>query len=736
MTWSLPLGLVSSIANFDRLVVPSDNHYQYTTDTYSELWPWRSYRTSPHTPPHMNITRHDQHLSDGYVFLTPYDDKAKDGVREEGTGFVMTMDGDLVFTPPANYDGFCEDWLSGMTDLRTQEYKGKKYLTYWNGCNTHGAHWGHRWGRVTFVDQNYNNFTINPDLKINSLDNVNKGQIDVHEHQMTDDNTMVVSSYNNTPYDLSPLGGSPDAWVVDSCFFEIDIETNEVLFEWSALDHVPLANARLMSTNPHGTKNSPYDWFHINAVQKIGKNYLISSRHHFAAYMISGEDGSVMWELDGEDGGDFGSVPQHFRLQHHVRAQNISDDGMTITLFNNHGRNPTQALGLWVPLPPNRDNPPVLVRRLEVRGDPIHAATQGSYQIDIGNGHGFVGYGKIPLAREFGPPDHNRVNGRLLWEGRFGYNGAAMSYRGFKMPWHGTPKDWDPSLLIEGARLQRKRFAKVFVSWNGATEIGHWAIFAGPDKENMESRGVAKKQGFETVFHLEDAVCVQLGAMRDGKIIRASNMACLGEDNMYHEETGLGDALVDDGVTDGAIKHPEVDDANEYKHQELETELSDLAAEKEELEAQKASLQAETASLQAQMDELEDQIEDIEAGAWFSYRLFAEVACGVVAIVAVTWAYILWRERRRASFQEDRYDDAGSGFEFGLARLGLGRKSARGPEIRVQHPSMDFDARFVDEAGRGKGGDYDGEDDEDDEDGRSDGKASPRTPFIRQTTGS
>jgi hypothetical protein len=139
MPWSLPLGAISALSHFSSRQIPSDNHFQYTTDTYSELWPWRSYRTSPHMPPHMNISRYDGHLADGYIFLTPYDDKAKDGVHEEGTGFVMTMDGDLVFTPPSSFDGYCEDWLSGMTDLRKQEYRGKKYLTYWNGCNTHGA---------------------------------------------------------------------------------------------------------------------------------------------------------------------------------------------------------------------------------------------------------------------------------------------------------------------------------------------------------------------------------------------------------------------------------------------------------------------------------------------------------------------------------------------------------------------------------------------------------------------
>jgi hypothetical protein len=672
----------------------------------------------------MNITRYDGKLADGYIFLTPYDDKAKDGVHEEGTGFVMTTDGDLIYTPPSNFDGYCEDWLSGMTDLRRQEYKGKKYLTYWNGCNTHGAHWGHRWGRVTFIDEHYNNFTINPELEINSLDDVNKGQIDVHEHHMTEDDTMVVSSYNNTQYDLSPLGGPKDSWVADSNFFEVDIATEEVLFSWSALDHVPLENSRLMSNHPHGTKNNPWDWFHINAVQKIGKNYLISSRHHFAAYLISGKDGSIIWKFDGENGGDFGSIPARFRLQHHVRATNITDDGLTITLFNNHGRSPSQAMGYWVPLPPNPENPPQLVRKLEVRRSPIHAATQGSYQIDIGQGHGFVGYGKIPLAREFGPVANGSVNGKLLWEGRFGYDGAAMSYRGFKMPWHGTPKHWDPSLLIERTRLQRKRFTKVFISWNGATDIGAWAVFAGDDADNMKSVGVAKKHGFETVFHLEDATCVQLGAIRNGEIIRASNMACLDLEDAYTEQTGLGTVDPIDVIDDGGLNDGDHDQPTPSADSSV---IAELEAEKAQLEADNAALQEETDEIQAHMNDLEDEIEEFESGAWFSYRLFAEVACGVVAIVAVTWAYILWRERRRKDFQEDNYSPSG----FGLSGLPFSRQKPRTPDIRVHRPR----GESVDEAAlKFSDRDAHGLTDDDDDDEPGSGKATPRTPFLRQTS--
>lgn len=119
MTWSLPLAAISSISNFHSTAVPSQNHYQQTSDTYASIWPWRSYKTSPHMPPHMEIDRYDGKLYDGYVFLTPADQKTKRGTYElSGTGYIMTEDGDLIFAGEENGYNFCNEWVAGMTDFR------------------------------------------------------------------------------------------------------------------------------------------------------------------------------------------------------------------------------------------------------------------------------------------------------------------------------------------------------------------------------------------------------------------------------------------------------------------------------------------------------------------------------------------------------------------------------------------------------------------------------------------
>lgn len=531
MYWSLPLSAISGIVGFNSDSIESHSHKQYVTDDTSVVWPWLQYKTSPHTPPHMNISVNEKDkLADGYIFMDPSVVNQADGTEElSGTGFIMTTDGDLVYASHETGMGFCHAWTAGITDFRTQKYKGRSYLTYWNGCNTRASHWGHRWGRVTFIDDEYTDFTINPELNINTLDPAPIGQIDVHEHQMTDRDTMLISAYNNTQVDLSDIGGPADAWVADCMFFEIDIETQNVLFEWRAMDHMELKPHNMGWENSGGaTKNVPWDWFHINSVQAVGENFLISARHHWSVYLISGKDGSVIWELNGVNGGHFDSIPSPFHWQHHARATNVSEEGMMVSVFNNKvngNKKPehqTEGIAYYLSMPASRDNPPRLVKRLQTNDEPLYSGTQGSFTVNIGNGNSLIGYGLLPIVREYGPAWDGS---ELLWQAQFGDPKSVQSYRVFKDAWHGTPKNWDPVLVVEQVRSLEPR---AYVSWNGATDIEGWAVFAGESSDALESRGVAGREGFETVFDLPHGTrCVQVGAIREGNIIRASNVDCV-----------------------------------------------------------------------------------------------------------------------------------------------------------------------------------------------------------------
>ena len=514
---------------------------------------------------------------------------------------------------------------------------------------------------------------------------------------MTDRNTMVISVYNNTLRSLAAIDGPEDAWVADGMFMEIDVATGEVLFEWKALDHLDMRDSRYGYKMPGAgiTKRVPWDWFHINSVQRVGDNYLISSRHHWAIYLINGTDGSKIWKLDGINGGDFGSIPRTFRWQHHARAHNVSDAGMTVSVFNNmvNGKKTdkfqTQGLAFWVPMPASPSNPPVLVKKMQTPSHMLFSGTQGSYQMDLGNAdefgksNGFIGYGAAPYVREYGPADDGS---QLLWQAQFGEEKVVASYRGFKSAWRGTPKDWGPVVLFENTRRLQQH---VYVSWNGATDISGWAVYAGDSKEFLNAIGVANKKAFETVFELNKFECVQLGAIRGGTIIRMSNVACIGD--------GASSAIAD-----------EASEPPWYTQSDIDA----LEAEKQLLEEEKAELEGET---------------------WAAYRLFAEVALGVILILAGAWSFILWRDwTRRKQYGAVPHDD--------IVPFGLGLRLPRWHQSRSQISSPDrtaaaaaeYDESRLDDltprSGREKAIDTDhfglAEDDDDE-------APSSREPFIR-----
>lgn len=259
--------------------IPSTSHYEIGIDSTGYQWPWRVYKTSTFHPPNMTITRSGAPLADGYIFMTPWPNSNE---THQSAGFIMTDEGDMVYCVP----------IVGMHNFRVQKYDGQSYLTYWNGYNAAFPQVGHGYGQVNFVDSELKNSSVKGlDLGINTLTNSTRayGVFDIHEAQMTGRDSLLVTVYNNTQADLTSLGGAVDGWIVDCLVFEIDVATGEVLFEWKALDHFPLSLSRqpLVTTLGNGTIGAPYDWFHMNSIERVGSDYLVSARHVYSIFMVS-----------------------------------------------------------------------------------------------------------------------------------------------------------------------------------------------------------------------------------------------------------------------------------------------------------------------------------------------------------------------------------------------------------------------------------------------------------------
>jgi len=141
---------------------------------------------------------------------------------------------------------------------------------------------------------------------------------------------------------------------------------------------------------------SPYDYFHINAVNLDSDgNLLISGRHTWTVYKIDRATGAMLWRLGGKSS-DFTLGPgAQFAWQHDPLP---AGDG-TIRLFDNEGNGSTRVLShsrvIWLHLDSGVKTATLIKEIPHPLG--LSAASQGNAQ-GLDNGNTFVGWGA--LARE------------------------------------------------------------------------------------------------------------------------------------------------------------------------------------------------------------------------------------------------------------------------------------------------------------------------------------------------
>jgi hypothetical protein len=90
---------------------------------------------------------------------------------------------------------------------------------------------------------------------------------DLHEFHISKDGTALLTQYL---FEEAQFGGRK-GYIWDSVIQEVEIETNKVVFEWHASDHFNIDGSEFPPGSTGRSKNSGYDFFHINS---IDKNYL------------------------------------------------------------------------------------------------------------------------------------------------------------------------------------------------------------------------------------------------------------------------------------------------------------------------------------------------------------------------------------------------------------------------------------------------------------------------------
>ncbi|CAI6079220.1 unnamed protein product [Clonostachys chloroleuca] len=468
-----------------------------------------SYRSrSDLSPPHLNITIPcEGRCAEGYLFVAPFTghpDPVDHGPLQ-GAPYILSDTGDLVWSGFSYFS----IWAGNFQAAR---WKGQDVLFSFEGA--HNSLHGHGHGHHTLLDQHYNN--------VRELRAGNHLISDKHEFIIIDEKTALIQIYHPIEIDLSPWGGKEgQTWIVDARLQELDIETGEVLFEWSSLDHVdPFESALPLPLGQAGiayNSSTAWDYFHINSITKGSDgHYLLSARHASTLYKINGTDGSVIWRLGGQNS-DFTLGPNvTFGFQHHARYLSGHHDAVeTISLFDNsvYGSESGGGGDKEVHLYPfsrgkyielnHRAKTATLVKAFHPPNDSILAKSQGSLQT-LPNHNVLINWGSEGQITEYSP-DGTPIFHAFLDSGFL--QDKIQNYRAFRYNWTGFSPE-TPALVAEEVSPTGR--TNLHVSWNGDTATALWNFFwtekstsgAGEEETSTKQSKKVKCSGFETVLRI------------------------------------------------------------------------------------------------------------------------------------------------------------------------------------------------------------------------------------------
>jgi hypothetical protein len=400
-------------------------------------------------PPSITVTEDKAPASSGDIFLTPQFGPAQDGPM------ILDPHGKLVWFDPYPVS---ENTL--ISDFRVQNLYGQAVLTWWQG-NTNA---GQGRGEGVILNRNYQQIaTVHA---ANGLDE------DLHEFLITPQGDALFTAA--WPVVVPGIARG----VIDSVVQEVDIKTGLVLFEWDALDHIPLSSSYIKLP-----KKGLYDPYHVNSVSfDQNGNLLISMRDTSAVYDVNSQTGVVLWTLGGKTssfkmGKGTSTWGQHDALMQPDGTVTLFDDGAGPPRVHPYSRGVRERVD-------TKHMTATLVQAY-AHTPSISANFEGSVQA-LPNGDVFLGWGQQPYFSEYTP------GGRQIFDARF--TAPTSSYRAYRFQWSGQPES-TPDLA--GAPSSTGP-VDLFASWNGATDVARWRVLGGSSPHSLGRVETATKRGFET----------------------------------------------------------------------------------------------------------------------------------------------------------------------------------------------------------------------------------------------
>jgi len=408
------------------------------------------FRSRPDLQPASITVNRNSGAAPGDVFVTPQYGPVQNGPM------LLDPSGNLIWFQPVPPNQLA-------TDFRVQQLGSQPVLTWWQGYTNNGS------GRGQGVIYN----TSYQQLATVQAGNGLQG-MDLHEFLVTPQGDAWIIGVSPVHY------GTSKKPLMDAVVQEIDIKTGLVMFEWHALDHVPISESYFNTKS----KGYVFDPYHLNsiAIDNDG-NLIVSMRNTWAVYKVNVLTGAIIWTLGSnrstfKRGAGASTVFQHNAI--------VQSDG-SITMFDDGGGPPTVRAGRAVRLSLNTANDTATLVKQYQHSPALNTNFEGNAQT-LANGDLFVGWGQQPYFTEF------NSGGKTVFDARFRSN--TSSYRAYRMPWTGQPNT-APSMAVAP---NNDGTTEVWASWNGATTVASWQVLAGQSPGSLVPLLTARKSGFETAI--------------------------------------------------------------------------------------------------------------------------------------------------------------------------------------------------------------------------------------------
>ena len=441
------------------------------------------------TPPPIVVTQRSGGEPPGDLFLAPYTGPGRYGPM------IVDGSGQLVWYKPLAPG-------TRAADFRVQQLDGRPVLTWWQDPLVTA---GNSSSGIVIANSSYQDIAI--------ARAGNGYQADLHEFQISPQDTAVLTVYAAIRCDLSAVGGPAHGDVADTLMQEIDLRTGLVMFEWHSLDHVPLKDSY---TSPFPADSAlPYDFFHINSIDPMSDgSYLVDARNTWAAYDVDPVSGRVRWALGGRHP-SFAMGPGTTTAWQHDARQLPDGD---ISFFDNGAapRVHPQSRVIVVALDYTHRTAR-LVSSFEHPTTPLVAGSQGNFQA-LPDGDWMTGWGQEPYFSLFNAAGADLFDAHLP--------ASYENYRAYWSPWSATPTT-APDLAVRAAAGGHGAVA--YASWNGATSVSSWRVLSGASPTALDPGAVVARSGFETAIPIAaPAAVIEVQALGPGEQVLGTSAAARG----------------------------------------------------------------------------------------------------------------------------------------------------------------------------------------------------------------